>query len=125
MTPLMCMAVAVYFEARGEPLEGQYAVAQVVANRVEDKRYPDNVCDVVFEPRAFSFTHDGLSDALPANEAADVALQVAQDILSSVEYPISSTHYHAKYVKPYWKNHFDLDLTIGNHIFYTNNTPYK
>ncbi len=125
MTPLMCMAVAVYFEARGEPLEGQYAVAQVVANRVEDRRYPDNVCDVVFEPRAFSFTHDGLSDALPANKAGDVALQVAQDILSTVSYPISSTHYHAKYVKPYWKNHFDLDITIGGHIFYTNNTPYK
>lgn len=125
MTPLMCMAVAVYFEARGEPLEGQYAVAQVVMNRVEDKRYPDDVCNVVFEPRAFSFTHDGLSDALPVNEAADVALQVAQDITSTVSYPISSTHYHAKYVSPYWKNHFDKDLTVGNHIFYTNNTPYK
>jgi spore germination cell wall hydrolase CwlJ-like protein len=47
ITPLVCVAVAVYFEARGEPTAGQVAVAHVIRNRIEDPRYPDNACDVV------------------------------------------------------------------------------
>jgi N-acetylmuramoyl-L-alanine amidase len=47
ITPLVCVAVAVYFESRGEPVAGQVAVAHVIRNRIEDPRYPDNACDVV------------------------------------------------------------------------------
>ena len=125
MTPLMCMAVAVYFEARGEPLQGQYAVAEVVMNRVADTRYPDDVCGVVFEHKAFSFTHDDKPDRLPKTEAGDKALEVATNVMAGLRMGITSTHYHATYVKPYWTDHFELDGMVGQHVFYTNTTKYK
>ena len=62
MTPLMCLAAAVFFESRSEPLEGQRAVAEVVMTRVESPRWPDEICAVVFQHKQFSFTHDGKSD---------------------------------------------------------------
>jgi spore germination cell wall hydrolase CwlJ-like protein len=81
ITPaLMCVAMAVYFEARGEPTAGQIAVAQVIRNRIEDPRYPDNACDVVKQGYywngvpirnkcQFSFYCDGKSDD-PKNKQA-------------------------------------------------------
>ena len=125
MTALTCMAVAIFFEARGEPLEGQYAVADVILNRVEDTRYPDDVCSVVFEPYAFSFTHDGRSDRLPETAAADVAMAVAEDALNGQRLGLTATHYHTTAVQPYWAGHFEFDGRIGNHLFYTNETPHK
>ena len=62
MDPLTCLAVAIFFEARGEPYQGKEAVANVILNRVEDKRYPNSVCGVVNEHKAFSYTQDGLHD---------------------------------------------------------------
>jgi len=125
MSPLMCMAVAVYFEARGEPLQGQYAVAEVVMNRVADERYPDTVCGVVFERKAFSFTHDGKPDRLPKTPAGEKAMEVATNVMAGLKMGITSTHYHATYVKPYWTSHFELDGKVGDHVFYTNTTRYK
>ena len=52
----------------GEPAEGIKAVAEVIINRVNDDRYPDSICDVVWEPKQFSFTHDGLSDTPASND---------------------------------------------------------
>lgn len=125
MTPDICLAAAIFFEAGVEPTEGKYAVGQVVLNRVEDHRYPDTVCGVVYEANAFSFTHDGKSDKIPKGINAESSKEVASDLLSNVTYPITSTHYHANYVDPYWNKHFTKDITIGNHIFYTNKTKYK
>ena len=125
MTALTCLAVAIFFEARGEPLEGQYAVADVILNRVEDTRYPDDVCSVVFEPYAFSFTHDGKADRLPKTAAANASMEVAKSVMDGIRLGLTSTHYHATYVKPFWVAHFDADGQIGNHVFYTNQTPYK
>ena len=127
MTSLMCLAVAIYMEARSEPTIGQYAIAQVVVNRVEDERYPDTVCAVVFEPNQFSFTHDGLPDRLPKEptEASLSSLVVAEDILEGVSYPTSATHYHTASVYPGWRHDFDFDQQIGVHKFYVNNTPYR
>ena len=127
MTSLMCLAVAVFFEARGETTMGQYAVAEVVMNRVEDPRYPDTVCDVVFEDRQFSFTHDGRPDRLPRvpTRASKKARTVASDVLGGYRIGISSTHYHTVSVEPFWKDHFELDGKIGNHLFYTNETNYR
>ena len=127
MTSLMCLAVAVFFEARGETTMGQYAVAEVVMNRVEDPRYPDTVCDVVFEDRQFSFTHDGRPDRLPRSpsRAARKARTVASDVLDGYRIGISSTHYHTVSVDPFWNDHFELDGKIGNHLFYTNETNYR
>lgn len=127
MTPAMCLAIAIYFEARGEPLQGQYAVGQVVLNRVEDDRYPDTICDVVFEDRQFSFTHDGRPDRLPVvpTRASRKARRVADDLLNEVTYPSTSTHYHTTSVDPFWNSEYDLDERVGNHIFYTNNTAHR
>jgi len=125
MTPLLCLATAIFFEARSEPIDGQYAVGEVILNRVEDTRYPDTVCKVVFEKQQFSFTHDGASDTMHEGEAKDLAISVASDLLCGETTGLTSTHYHATYVKPFWRKHFTLDGQIGNHIFYTNETKYR
>jgi N-acetylmuramoyl-L-alanine amidase len=62
MSAILCLATAIFFEARSEGVTGKEAVANVIINRVQDERYPDTVCGVVNEPRAFSYTHDGRHD---------------------------------------------------------------
>ena len=125
MTPLICLATAIYFEARGEPDIGQMAVAQVVVNRMVDGRYPDTICDVVWEPKAFSFTHDGKHDRMTHPESRSKALQIAKSTLRGDGLGITSTHYHTTSVDPFWNEHYSLDGLVGNHLFYTNDTPYK
>lgn len=121
-----CLAQAVYFEARSEPLEGQLAVAQVVLNRVLDERYPTTICGVVFQGEhrrnkcQFSFACDGLSDT-PYNRLAwseakavsHVALQGYWDDVTA-----TATHYHADYVMPYWGEILEARVQHGRHIFY-------
>lgn len=129
MTPLMCLAVAIYFEARGESLDGQFAVAEVIQNRVEDRRYPDDLCSVVFDANQFSFANGGLYPSLPdprSSPSAEKALWVAKESLDNGPIlGISSTHYHEKSVSPPWSKKFDLDGSYGSHVFYTNNTKYR
>ena len=131
MDPLTCLAVALFFETRGEPREGMEAVANGIINRVEDSRYPDTVCGVVNEPYAFSYTHDGLSDD-PTRHTGHQdkiawvqAQEVAKDALQGNLLGITSTHYHATNVLPFWAKHYIMDTRVGNHLFYTNDTPYK
>ena len=125
MTPLLCLATAVYFEARGENHVGQMAVAQVVVNRMHDDRYPDTICGVVWEPKAFSFTHDGKSDRMKHPESRSKALQVAKATLDGEGLGITSTHYHTVSIKVYWSKQYQLDGRVDGHYFYTNDTPYK
>ena len=131
MTPLMCMAVAIFFEARAEPVAGMQAVANVVINRVEDSRYPDTGCAVVWEHKQFSFTHDGLTDDPEAHTGHQDKLawvtsqEVAKEALQGNLLGITSTHYHATKVLPSWTKHYNKDGKIGNHVFYTNNTEYR
>ena len=126
ITPsILCLATAIYFEARGENHMGQMAVAQVVVNRMEDPRYPDTVCGVVWEPSAFSFTHDGKHDRMTHPESRSKALQIAKSVLDGDGLEITSTHYHSVDIKVYWSEHYALDGRVGNHYFYTNDTPYK
>ncbi len=123
MTPAMCLALAVFFEARAESVEGMAAVAAVVENRVADPRWPDNTCDVVFQPKQFSWTHDGKSDNpekyVTEKEAWKTARRVAQAELRGEGLSITSNHYHATYVRPSWSSALDYDGKIGNHVFYT------
>lgn len=126
------MIAALFFEARDQPVTGQEAVAQVVMNRVTDERYPDTVCGVVYEPRQFSFTHDGLSDD-PSDYQTHfdaVALQqltaIAKHAISGeMDYTITATHYHADNVSPLWAASYKTDGKIGDHVFYTNATPHR
>lgn len=125
MTELMCLATAIFFEARGEPHTGQEMVAEVVMNRVEHKRFPDTVCGVVVQPNAFSFIGDHLSDNMSDySKPLDVKMQyksltLAQNYLDGYRLGITSTHYHADYVDPFWADHFEPDGSFGSHIFYT------
>jgi len=126
MTPLMCLATAIFFEARDQSITGQEMVAEVVMNRVAHEKFPDTVCGVVFQDKAFSFTHDGLSDDMFQYDtyydriSAEVAMKIGQDYLhNEVRLGSASTHYHTVDVSPYWKGFFTVDGVVGDHIFYT------
>lgn len=128
-----CMALNVYYEARGSNLADQYAVADVVLNRVEDTRYPDTICDVVHDGYRvgrrdcqFSWYCDGKSDNPQDSESWARASSVAWGIVMMDSYrgiSEGSTHYHAHYVNPSWnrsKPGFSITRMgrIGDHIFY-------
>ena len=122
-----CLAEAVYFEARGEPLEGQVAVAQVVLNRVRNPAYPETICKVVYQNRhlrnrcQFSFACDGIRDNIGEKPQWELAQKVARETVSGERYLDkvgASTHYHATYVSPRWARYMKRLDRIGQHIFY-------
>lgn len=121
-----CMAEAVYYEARSESRQGQLAVAEVIANRVEDHRYPNSVCEVVYQGATrttgcqFTFTCDGALAIRPRGEKWDAAKAVAAQIMMDVHEPRTgrATHYHANYVNPVWNSGLVQTEQIGVHIFY-------
>lgn len=124
-----CLAQAIYFEARSEPLEGQFAVARVVLNRTASRRYPDTICGVVFQNDdrknecQFSFACDGLADE-PEDATAWALARGMAEALIRVEQPLLSrrvlkaTHYHADYVTPWWAAKLRTAGRVGRHIFY-------
>jgi spore germination cell wall hydrolase CwlJ-like protein len=120
---MVCLALNVYWEARDQEIAGQVAVAQVVMNRVVDPRYPDNVCDVVYEHKQFSWYWDGKSDIPRDEEAWEIAQIVASGVLAgSVHSNLKGvTMYHAVYAQPYWSDHPRVHPVayIDDHIFYT------
>jgi N-acetylmuramoyl-L-alanine amidase len=114
-----CLALNVYHEARGEPIDGQYAVAQVTLNRVAHPDYPDDVCSVVYEDNQFSW----VSNNPPVNnpKAYHVAKRIAIEALGgSVEAQVShfAMWYHTVEVAPHWASEKVLEGKIGNHLFY-------
>lgn len=123
---LMCMAQAVYYESAREPLEGQLAVAEVIANRMQDHRYPDTACGVVFQGATrttgcqFTFTCDGAMQKKPMGENWDRAKRIAAHVLMGIneERTGGATHYHATYVDPIWNSGLVQTDKIGLHIFY-------
>jgi len=133
-TAAMCLATAIYFEARGEPTAGQIAVANVIVNRTNDRRYPNTVCEVVQQGptyrRApslpirhrcqFSFYCDGKKEVITDNQAFDKAVDIAKRTLNGEMMDITegATHYHALYVLPDWAATKTHTVTINNHIFY-------
>lgn len=116
-----CLASAVYFEAQGEPLEGQLAVAEVVLNRVASGEYPESICAVVTQPAQFSFVRNGRFPPIDENSVAwRTALAVAHIADESLANEIGPDvlWYHANYVAPSWGRHLALVTRIGAHIFY-------
>jgi spore germination cell wall hydrolase CwlJ-like protein len=130
----LCLATAIYFEARGEPERGQIAVAQVILNRVRSPIFPQTICGVVYQGQMrkgcqFSFACDGHTD----NPRDNAQWALAQDLsnrtmagelwLPEVGY---STFYHANYVYPRWASKMNKIDKIGRHIFYKkrNEEPY-
>ena len=145
---LYCLAMNIYFEAKSEPIAGQYAVADVVLNRVNDARYPNSICEVVLQgpvreswktkkdpnlPKEerkfnpvkhkcqFSWYCDGKADKVRDGDAWRKAQEIAYRIVNESKFrgvTESSTHYHATYVSPKWAPQLDLVGRIGTHIFY-------
>jgi spore germination cell wall hydrolase CwlJ-like protein len=124
----MCLALNMFFEARNEPMSGQQMVAEVTLNRVASSAYPDNVCDVVWQRKQFSWTHDGIHDDPTRMSYLDRLAwanikKAAVIILSSPEDytpQTGATHYHAEYVKPYWASSMKYLGKVGSHLFYKN-----
>lgn len=123
--PLTCLTQAVYYESRGEPLEGQEGVAQVVMNRTHSARYPGSVCGVVFQRSGggtcqFTFACDGSMDRLIQPTAWDRAKSVASQALGGFTYkPLElATHYHASWMTPYWSSSLTRIQQVGGQIFY-------
>jgi N-acetylmuramoyl-L-alanine amidase len=142
---VMCLALNIYHEARNQDLDGMYAVADVVMNRVDDYRYPNDVCgvvkqgpvreswktvqtadptDAVYYPVKhrcqFSWYCDGKDDTPYDKEAWNVAQTVASYVqyYGSLVDTQGATHYHTDYVKPEWASTKTRTLKVGNHIFY-------
>ena len=122
-----CLADAIYFEARGEPLKGQEAVAQVVINRASSGHYPRSICGVVYQNQhrrnacQFSFACDGKAEVKNEVTAWRKAQRIAREMTSGkskVPALVKATHYHATYVKPRWAGKMKKLATIGAHVFY-------
>ena len=116
-----CLATAVYFEARGESVEGQLAVARVVMNRAASGRYPPDWCGVVKQPAQFSFVRHGEFPAIATGSAAwakaqAIARLAVANVVPSVENDV--LWYHANYVAPSWGRRLSMVERIGAHIFY-------
>jgi spore germination cell wall hydrolase CwlJ-like protein len=116
-----CLATAVYFEARGESVEGQLAVARVVMNRAASGRYPPDWCSVVKQPAQFSFVRHGQFPQADTNsyawrKAEAVAELAAANIVPSLDSNV--LWYHADYVAPGWRHGLQEVKQIGAHIFY-------
>jgi spore germination cell wall hydrolase CwlJ-like protein len=116
-----CLATAVYFEARGESVEGQLAVARVVMNRAASRRYPPDWCSVVKQPAQFSFVRHGQFPSIDTASSAWARAQgVARLAVANVVPSVGSDvlWYHANYVAPSWGHRLNLVEKIGAHIFY-------
>ena len=115
-----CLAGAIYFESKGEPLEGQLAVAEVVINRAQSGKYPKSLCGVVKQRHQFSFIRAGrfppIQRASAAwNKAVAIAHIALQDLADSRA--AKAMFFHAKYVSPKWRG-LTRVAAVGNHIFY-------
>jgi hypothetical protein len=121
-----CLTQALYFEARGENLLGQVAVAEVILNRVDSKSYPRSVCGVIQQGQSkrnacqFSFICDGKVEHIGDREAFEELGKVAWVMLEGKPRILTgkATHYHAASVLPRWAKRLVRTARIGDHIFY-------
>lgn len=134
-----CLAQAIYHEARGEPESGQWAVAEVILNRVKSSRYPSTICGVVYQNASlrnrcqFSFACDGIPDTAGQgnivtqrswSKAIAMAKAAYQDNLKGeldAALPTSVLFYHNRSVNPSWSRAMRRVANIGGHIFYASN----
>lgn len=116
-----CLAGAVYFESRGEPVDGQLAVAQVVVNRAGSGLFPKSYCGVVYQRSQFSFVKGG---NMPRIKRGSIAWKRAKTIARIAHEGMwdskagDSLYFHAKYVNPKWSRNKVTRATIDSHIFY-------
>ncbi len=125
-----CLTEAIYFEARGEPLHGQFAVAEVILNRVEATEFPNSVCGVVRQGARsgggcqFSYVCDGNSLRMHERDAQRQAAKIADLMIRGAPRGLTdgATYFHARHVNPRWSRVFEQTARIGAHVFYRNPT---
>jgi len=131
----LCLAQAIYHEARGESREGQLAVANVIINRAMSKKYPSTICGVVFQNAdkgrykcQFTFACDGRSDMGRERNAWNRSIKMAEDAFYEFQrgerpdvVPNSVLFYHTTAVAPKWSHTFNRVAAIGSHVFYSTN----
>jgi spore germination cell wall hydrolase CwlJ-like protein len=123
---LTCLSEALYFEARGDTVKGQLAVAEVILNRVENPRYPDSVCGVINQGTGrkfacqFTYTCDGRAEVISEEKTYERLQKIAKLMLNDVPKTLTkgATHYHTKAVSPNWSRVYPRTATIGVHHFY-------
>ncbi len=116
-----CLAGAIYFESRGEPLEGQLAVGQVIVNRADSRAFPSDYCGVVFQKSQFSFVRGGamphINRSSRAWKRAKAVARIAHEGLWDSRAG-DALYFHANYVHPSWSRTKIARATIDTHIFY-------
>lgn len=122
-----CLTEALYFEARGEPVKGIFAVGEVILNRVEHGAYPDDVCGVIYQGTGkkyqcqFTYSCDGREEVFSEPKAYEKVGKIAALLLDGtapMDLTGGATHYHTKAVKPRWSRTYPRTATIGVHHFY-------
>ena len=121
-----CLAEALYFEARGESVRGQFAVGEVILNRVESAAYPQSLCGVVKQGTGrkyacqFSYNCDGNPEVVNEQDAWDRVGKIAAILLDGAARDLTggATHFHTRAVNPSWSRSFMRTTTIGAHHFY-------
>ncbi len=121
-----CLAQALYFEARGETVKGQFAVAEVILNRAASPRFPDSVCEVIRQGTGqryrcqFTYNCDGRAETIAEPRAYDRVGKVAKIMLDGAARNLTggATFYHTRAVRPSWARKFMRTAAIGQHLFY-------
>jgi spore germination cell wall hydrolase CwlJ-like protein len=121
-----CLTEALYFEARGESTRGIFAVAEVILNRVDSRRFPGSICGVVNQGTGeryrcqFTYTCDGLAERVREPRAWTRVGKVARLMIDGAPRTLTegATHYHTRAVDPNWSRVFARVSTIGEHHFY-------
>lgn len=115
-----CLAKNIYWEARGEPWQGQVAVALVTLNRVKHPSFPNSICKVVYQPNQFSWTRTHPNAKINDGQAWQHAVFTAQ-LTKHTLYKYSdfaALYYHSRAVRPLWARKKRQLARIGQHIFY-------
>lgn len=122
---LLCLTQAVYFESRGEPVAGQYAVAEVVMNRVASSQFPDDVCAVTRQdlgPKSydcqFSYECDGVPETMSEEAARMRAERIAREVAEGGSNLTNGALYFHAGSKPRWAYRFTQTFEVGRHRFY-------
>ena len=121
-----CLAEALYFEARGETVKGQFAVAEVIMNRVKSARFPNSICGVINQGTGkkyqcqFTYTCDGYKEVIAEPGAFARVGKVARAVMAGRAPALTdgATHYHTTAVRPRWARVYTRTARIGMHLFY-------
>lgn len=121
-----CLSEALYFEARGESIQGQFAVAEVILNRVDSARFPNTICGVIKQGTGrkyqcqFTYTCDGHDEVIREKAAFERIGKISRLMIDGGPRVLTkgATHYHTKRVNPNWSRSFPRTTTIGVHHFY-------